>query len=195
VRDVKSGSTGKWHNWQLILWGSSIDASKAKPHPLPGTDENPTVTTDLPLPQPTALDDEPDEDVATPTPAATENSPGFWPWSLDRKWAWLYGSIAAIVLFMSGVGIWYGCHRRKTRILETRGVGREDYEFEVLPNAGDDGISRRGAGELYDAFAGADYINKENDAADERNERWSGEALGDREMGGFLADSDDDEKD
>jgi hypothetical protein len=192
---------GKWHNWQLLLWGSSIDASKAKPHPLPGTDENPTVSTALPVPQPTAnppLDNEPDKEIATPTslPTTPETSlqSGFWPWSLDRKWVWLYGSIAAILLFVSGFGIRYGFHHRKAWILETCGVGREDHEFEVLPNDGEDGISHRRAGELYDALAGAKFIDEENDVGGEKTQRRSGEALGDHEMEGFLADSDDDEE-
>jgi kexin len=197
---VKTGATGKWHNWQLLLWGSSIDAYKAKPHPLPGTDKNPSVTTALPVPHPTAtpLDNDPDKETAPPTSAPTlpESSAqsGFWPWSLDRKWIWLYGSIATILLFVSGIGLWYGSHRRKTRILETRGVGREDYEFEMLRNDGDDGTLHRRAGELYDALTETGFVNKESEIGETRMGRPSGEAVGDREMVGFLADSDDDEK-
>lgn len=194
---------GTWHSWQLILWGSSIDPSKAKPHPLPGTEEDPTVTTPIPLPQPSV--NPPDETepaiISTPTPAPSETGTaeppqsGFWPWSPERKWVWIYGSIVGIVLFVSVVGAWYGFQRRKARLLQTHGAGREDYEFEVLANEGDDGIPQRRAGELYDAFAGAEeFIHKENGVEDAERRR-SGEAIGDREMGGFLADSEDDEDD
>jgi len=77
--------------------------------------------------------------------------------------------------------------RRKARLLQTHGAGREDYEFEVLPTGGDIQAS-----ELYDAFAGEEeYLRKSGD-----HRRGS---MDDGEMGGFLADSegedDDDDED
>jgi hypothetical protein len=85
--------------------------------------------------------------------------------------------------------------RRKAR-LQTHGPGREDYEFEVLPNEGDE----IRPGELYDAFAGGEeYMNgKANGTGEDerRRRRGSGEEIGDHEMGGFLADSEtEDEED
>jgi kexin len=190
VSDVEAGNTGTWHSWQLVLWGSSIDPSIAKPHPLPGTPEDPS-TTAPPGSQPT--------EPPTPSPSeTTEPSSGFWPWSTEHKMLWIYGAIVAIALFVLGVGVWYVMARRKARLLQTHGQGREDYEFEMLPDEGDDSVSRRLAGELYDAFAGGDEYLRESDEIesgyDGKNGR-SGEGINDREMGGFLADSEDEDDD
>lgn len=137
------------------------------------------------LPQPTVS---PPHESEPPSSSPS----GFWPWSAERKWIWIYGSIAVITLFVSIVGVWYCIQRRKARLLQTHGEGREDYEFEVLLNDGDEGISQRRAGELYDAFAGGEeYLPDEIDAG--RGRRRSGEEIDDREMGGFLADSEDDD--
>lgn len=190
---MEGGFTGTWHSWQLILWGTSIDPSITKPHPLPGTKEDPSTTEPVDkLPQPTVS---PPHESEPPSPSPSEStapSSGFWPWSTERKWLWIYGSIAGITLFVSIVGVWYCIQRRKARLLQTHGQGREDYEFEILPNEGGEGIPERRAGELYDAFAGGEeYLRKSTDLG-ERTRR-SGEEIDDREMGGFLADSEDDE--
>jgi kexin len=194
-----SGSTGKWHSWQLILWGSSIDPSKAKPHPLPGSEEDPTVTTPIPLPHPTVNPPHETGPAVSPTPPDTPSETtapeapesGFWPWSPERKWVWIYSSIAGIALFVSIIGVWYGLQRRKVRILQTRGAGREDYEFEMLPDDGDVGIQQRRAGELYDAFAGAEEFIHQETGVREGGER--GDEIGDREMDGFLGESEDED--
>lgn len=108
---------------------------------------------------------------------------------------WIYGSIATITFFVSLLGVWYGIQRRKARLLRIHGEGREDYEFEVLPNEGGD-FPQRQAGELYDAFVGEEeYLGKNHDADDEfpgTGRRRSGE-VGDDEVGEFLADESDDE--
>jgi len=194
VSDVERGFKGKWHSWQLILWGSSINPAIARPHPLPGTKEDPSTPTTIgTLPQPTVSP--PHESELPPSPSATAGpSSGFWPWSGERKWVWIYGSIAGITLFVSIVGVWYCIQRRKTRLLQTHGEGREDYEFEVLPNEGGDDISQRRAGELYDAFAGGEeYLRGQIDVGKWR--RRGGAEIDDQEMGGFLADSEDEDDD
>jgi len=155
------------------------------------------VTTPLPLPNPTVNPPpivNPPHESETPIPTTTEPasttapSPtsGFWPWSSERKWVWIYGSIAGIAIFVSIIGVWYCRQRRKARILQTHGAGLEAYEFEELPNEGDEGIL---AGDLYDAFAGGEeFIHKAN-GMEHSGRRRSGEEIGDHEMGGFLADS------
>jgi hypothetical protein len=97
---------------------------------------------------------------------------------------WIYGSIATITFFVSCLGVWYGIQRRKARLLQTHGAGREDYEFEMLPNGGEE----IRAGELYDAFAGDEEFQG-------KNEEEGRKSMDDGDMGGFLADSDEDEGD
>jgi len=77
--------------------------------------------------------------------------------------AWIYGSLALILVFCSGLGVYFWMARRK----RLRNNARENYEFELLDEeeaeglasgekvgtAGKKGRKTRG-GELYDAFAG-----------------------------------------
>ena len=108
---------------------------------------------------------------------------------------WIYGSIGVITFFVSVLGVWYAIQRRKANLLRTHGQGREDYEFEVLPTEGEGSIPHRRAGELYDAFAGGEeYLQKSVDILGARTRR-SGEGIGDGEIEGFLADSDDESMD
>ena len=193
--DQENGFTGTWHSWQLILWGSSIDPSIAQPHPLPGTDEDPISSTQ-PIPQPTPQPtvSPPHESEPSSTPSATPTPSGFWPWSSERKMVWIYGSIAGITIFVSFIGVWYAMQRRKARLLQTHGQGREDYEFEVLPSEGEDGFR---AGELYDAFAGGEeYLREAHNGPSysgfRNGKEQRAEEMDDHEMGGFLADSDED---
>jgi hypothetical protein len=100
------------------------------------------------------------------------------------------------VFFVSVIGVWYAIQRRKTRLLQTHGQGREDYEFAVLPSDGDDSVPQRRAGELYDAFAGEEqYLRKEveSDYQLQSKPRRSGGDIEDGEMSGFLADSDEEQ--
>ncbi|RAR14943.1 kex1 protease precursor [Stemphylium lycopersici] len=91
IKDVKAGNgkTGTFTDWKLRLWGESIDASKAKPRPLPDKheddnhdkiDEHPAHTTSVVIPTGTAPTmtsvphDHPDRPInqkPTPTPATT----------------------------------------------------------------------------------------------------------------------------
>ncbi|CRK06518.1 hypothetical protein BN1708_017084, partial [Verticillium longisporum] len=76
---------------------------------------------------------------------------------------WIYGALALIVAFCSGLGIWFFIARRR----KLRNSPRDDYEFELLNEDESEGLNRgeKGAaaggkgrrtrgGELYDAFAG-----------------------------------------
>ena len=76
--------------------------------------------------------------------------------------------------------------------------GKEDYDFEVLLNEGEDGIPQWWVGELYDAFAcGEEYLWKDNDVecrfGSGKERRPSDEEIDNQEMSGFLADSDEDD--
>jgi Proprotein convertase P-domain len=197
VSDVEPTFTGTLHSWQLILWGSSIDPSITEPHPLPGTskdEDTPTISVPEPSMQPTVS---PPHESSTSTPSSLPSSqpqsPGFWPWSSERKMVWIYGSIGVIGFFVSVLGVWCAVQRRKANLIRTHGQGREDYEFEVLPNNGEDGIRRRQAGDLYDAFAGGEEYLQKSDESISRKGRRSGEEVGDGEIQGFLADSDEDD--
>jgi hypothetical protein len=144
VSDVQPSFTGTLHSWQLILWGSSIDPSITEPHPLPGTpnDEGtPTISVPQPSLQPTVSPPyESSTSTPSPLPSSEPQSPSFWPWSSERKMVWIYGSIGVIGFFVSVLGAWCAVQRRKANLIRTHGQGREDYEFEVLPNDGEDGI-------------------------------------------------------
>ncbi|KAM0288098.1 hypothetical protein ACHAQH_000166 [Verticillium albo-atrum] len=76
---------------------------------------------------------------------------------------WIYGALALIVAFCSGLGIWFFIARRR----KLRNSPRDNYEFELLNEDESEGLNRgeKGAaaggkgrrtrgGELYDAFAG-----------------------------------------
>lgn len=107
---------------------------------------------------------------------------------------WVYGSIAGISLFLSVIGLWYFIQKRKARLLQTHGVGREDYEFEMLPNEGDDGVHHLRAGELYDAFAGGEEYVKSENGLRRKGKEPNDETIDDGEMTRFL-DDDNEEKD
>jgi kexin len=76
-----------------------------------------------------------------------------------RTQIWIYGALVLIIVFCSGLGVYFYVQRKK----RLRNDPRDDYEFEVLDteedNAGMNGHTdgrkpKRRAGELYDAFAG-----------------------------------------
>lgn len=103
---------------------------------------------------------EPEEETS---PAETSGSswvPGFLPTfgMSPATQAWIYGSLALIVVFCAGIGAYFFIMRRKRQ----RNDPRTDYEFELLDDdeaeglaSGEKGRKTRG-GELYDAFAGDD---------------------------------------
>jgi kexin len=117
-----------------------------------------------------------DGSVATDTgtavdekPAAETSSsswlPGFLPTFgvSPATQAWIWGSIALIVIFCSGLGVYLWIARRR----RLRNSPRDGYEFELLDEEEAEGLNggEKGArggkkgrktrgGELYDAFAG-----------------------------------------
>ena len=97
----------------------------------------------------------------TPTPTPTFFLPSIFPTFgvSPRTQIWIYGAIAAILIFCIALGIFF-CVQRRRRAR----VNRADYEFEMVndedaegagePLSGDGVRRKRRAGELYDAFAG-----------------------------------------
>lgn len=128
-----------------------------------------------------------DTSSATPTPSATANSswlPSFFPtFGVSSKTQyWIYGSLALILIFCSGLGVYFYLARRK----RARNA-RDNYEFELLndeegrgltrgsgvgPNTATGGRKgRRRAGELYDAFAAGSEDESDLDDEDGREYR------------------------
>jgi kexin len=103
---------------------------------------------------------------ASPSTSAEASSwlPGFLPTFgvSPATQAWIYGSLALILVFCCGLGVYLWMARRK----RMRNSPRDDYEFELLDEEEAEGLasgekSARGmkgrktrGGELYDAFAG-----------------------------------------
>ena len=77
-------------------------------------------------------------------------------------------------------------------MLKIHGQGREEYEFEVLPNEEGGDFPQRQAGELYDAFVERNTTDVDGECPGKERRR-SGE-VGDDEVGQFLADVSDDEE-
>ncbi|KAJ5086763.1 hypothetical protein NUU61_008070 [Penicillium alfredii] len=74
-----------------------------------------------------------------------------------RTQVWIYASLAMIIVFFIGLGIYFQLQRHKHR----RTNPQDDYEFEMIededemhPMTGAPGRSQRRGGELYNAFAG-----------------------------------------
>lgn len=135
--------------------------------------ELPTTTpTDHPdrptKPKPSGTDTNPTGEEAT-SPQTTETSswlPGFLPTFGASKTAqaWIYGSLALILIFCCGLGVYLYMARRR----RLRNSPRDDYEFELLDEEEAEGLAsgeksarvggkrarRTRGGELYDAFAG-----------------------------------------
>jgi kexin len=176
-------------NDHAIIATTSLPATTAAlPTGSPTSDAaGPTDATDVPnrpvKPKPSGSD-------ATDAPGAQESSvaPGNSTWLPSflptfgvsaATQAWIYGSLVLIVLFCSGLGVYFWLARRK----RLRSNPRNDYEFELLDDDDhdhdddDDDADRGGAqagaaekglaaggrkgskrrtrgGELYDAFAG-----------------------------------------
>ncbi|KAL1882202.1 pheromone processing endoprotease [Diaporthe australafricana] len=120
--------------------------------------------------KPTATGSGTGEELASPSgsPSASAEAsswlPGFLPTFgvSPATQAWIYGSLALILAFCCGLGVYLWMARRK----RMRNSPRDDYEFELLDEEEAEGLASgekgaRGAkgrktrgGELYDAFAG-----------------------------------------
>lgn len=138
-------------------------------HPDRPINAKPTTTVTLPTGE--------EEAASSPSPSATEMAsswlPGFLPTFgvSPRTQAWIYASIALILIFCAGLGVYLYMARRR----RIRNSPRDNYEFELLDEeeaegltagtgekggaggvgaAGRGGKKRTRGGELYDAFAG-----------------------------------------
>lgn len=74
-----------------------------------------------------------------------------------RTQVWIYASLAMIIVFFIGLGVYFQLQRLKRR----RTNPNDDYEFEMIededemhPMTGAGGRTQRRGGELYNAFAG-----------------------------------------
>jgi kexin len=93
---------------------------------------------------------------ASPSPSESFLLPSIFPTFgvSPRTQIWIYGAIAAIIIFCVALGSYLFFQRRRKQ-----GIDRDDYEFAILQDE-DAGEGPRGApqkrrgGELYDAFAG-----------------------------------------
>lgn len=149
-----------------------------------------------PTPSPADDDDEAGSNQTTPpTPessSAAGNTTSTWLPSFLPTFgvsaatqAWIYGSLVLIVLFCSGLGVYFYLARRR----RLRNNPRNDYEFELLDDEEAEGLAsgeknaapvpgagsgRRGGagggrtrgGELYDAFAGESSDGEDDDDDD-----------------------------
>lgn len=120
--------------------------------------------------------------------------------------AWIYGSVALIVIFCSGLGVYLWMARRK----RLRNNPRGEYEFELLDEEEAEGLAsgEKGAigkkgrktrgGELYDAFAGgSEDEDEEFDSGDYRDRSAERAEDGRNEKRGVRRqdDGEDDEED
>ena len=185
-----------------------ISASPALVSVKPGPAETATVLPALPTdhqdrpikPKPTtpqqtataapsgsALPDSPPEEDQSDTHFLPHYFPTFG--VSKRTQIWIYGALAIIILFCTGLGIYFYIQRRKRRRSE-----REDYEFEMLEdedamlngNGAASGRKKgRRAGELYDAFAGESDEEQLLSESEKNEEEYTddGPAVGEADRG------------
>jgi kexin len=108
------------------------------------------------------LDTSKPADATSPTASPTSTSsaisnylPSFG--ASKRTQIWIYASLAMIIVFFIGLGVYFQLQRQKRR----RTNAQDDYEFEMVededethPMTGGAGRTQRRGGELYNAFAG-----------------------------------------
>ncbi|KAJ5206234.1 Proprotein convertase P [Penicillium cf. griseofulvum] len=100
-------------------------------------------------------------EAETPSPSSTDSGyissylPTFG--ASKRTQIWIYASLAMIITFFIGLGVYFQLQRVKRR----RTTAHDDYEFEMIededemqPMTGAPGRTQRRGGELYNAFAG-----------------------------------------
>jgi kexin len=161
--------------------------------PLPDGSDHPTRPA---IPKPTDADATPTpaSPTGTTAPAQTTNPnhdnflpPIFPTFGVSKSTQiWIYGAMAIIIIFITGLLIYFYVQRRKRLAANPR----EGYEFEMLNDEEEEMLGagrtgRRRAGELYDAFAGESdedslFSDDEDDARrrrDDGSERGSGEQM------------------
>ncbi|CAN8101297.1 unnamed protein product [Discula destructiva] len=140
-----------------------------------------------------------------PTPQASSSAaptsswlPGFLPTFGvgPRAQAWIYASLALILVFCAGLGVYLFMARRR----RLRNSPRDTYEFELLDEEEAEGLTagaekdasgkkRTRGGELYDAFAGGS--DEEDDFYRDNEEGGSGSDGARREKGALAGDEED----
>lgn len=122
--------------------------------------------------KPTPVEPTPIEDLKQPTNTTGSEAETSSPSSADsgyisswlptfgaskRTQIWIYASLAMIITFFIGLGVYFQLQRIKRR----RTTAHDDYEFEMIededemqPMTGASGRTQRRGGELYNAFAG-----------------------------------------
>lgn len=170
---------------------------------------NPTDHPDRPInAKPSGTDEETKPTSATSTPSASPSAtaasswlPSFFPtFGVSAKTqVWIYGSLALILIFCSGLGIYFYIARRKRLLANPR----DEWEFDLLEEDEAEGLNgsgrkgglknKRRAGELYDAFAaGSDEEEQFSDLSEgeEEERRKYRDSEGKHVMGDEERDSD-----
>lgn len=140
----------------------------------------------------------PTDTDAAPAEETTSSSwlPSFLPTfgAAPHTLAWIYGSLALIVVFCAGLGAWL-CVVRRRRL---RNATRSEYEFELLNDEEAEGLAggekvggagkkrRTRGGELYDAFADGSDDEEFRDDDDEEDSA-SGSGSGSSSNGAYGA--------
>ncbi|KAL2005632.1 hypothetical protein VTN00DRAFT_10125 [Thermoascus crustaceus] len=139
--------------------------------------------------------DEAAASAAAETASSDSFLPSFFPTfgASKRTQVWIYASLALIIIFCIGLGVYFFVQRRK----RLRNNPHDGYEFEMIDDEedgqalnGQAGAKRRRGGELYNAFAGESDEELLSDEEDDEpyRDRPGGEA------GGLLEKSRDPEK-
>lgn len=95
----------------------------------------------------------------TATPSSSNYLSSYLPTfgASKRTQVWIYASLAMIIVFFIGLGVFFQLQRLKRR----RTSPQDDYEFEMIEDEDEmdamngSGRTQRRGGELYNAFAGA----------------------------------------
>ncbi|THU88581.1 hypothetical protein K435DRAFT_830508 [Dendrothele bispora CBS 962.96] len=198
------GVNGSFLGWNMIFWGSSIDATKAKPYELPEEalvfpPPNDTPITDAPTITPTDQGVAPGENTnstfSTSTPTPDE---GYFSdlSNLLSSQKWFFVAIGLVIVFVVGISIFLW--RRKAAQTKRR-------DYESLPENEETALRQtgglshqarsQGAGrtkELYDAFG---EVSDDEDADEETHLTMGGRRMSDEHTlssfhSGFLDDDD-----
>lgn len=182
---------------EIVVSTTTIAAATTSVEPVKSTTPLPVKPSDHPdrpvnskpadtAPEPTGTTED-ESDIApvattttkpTATPSASKSNwlPSFFPTfgASSKTQVWIYGSVALILIFCSGLGVYFYMARRK----RLRNNPRDEWEFDLLQEDEADGLDggrgvgakkggKRRAGELYDAFATGSDGEEEGSSDDE----------------------------
>lgn len=131
-----------------------VNQKPPQPKPTgPGSDKFPVEELDSTKGSTTAPTSSP-----TATPSSSGHLSSYLPTfgASKRTQVWIYASLAMIIVFFVGLGIFFQLQRLKRR----RTSPQDDYEFEMIEDEDEldamngSGRTQRRGGELYNAFAG-----------------------------------------